>query len=106
MMMHSGIGLEEFNAMTSSRAVHALFECCCNVTWARKVADSRPFASHDELFAMGDKQLFALSPVDLERVFDTCIHEQVEFRTADELAQITRTRIATMLGPEGGFPTY
>ncbi|WP_068279399.1 2-oxo-4-hydroxy-4-carboxy-5-ureidoimidazoline decarboxylase [Aldersonia kunmingensis] len=106
MLMHKGIGLEEFNSMTSARAVHALFECCCNVTWAHKVADSRPFASHDELFAMADKQLFALSTIDLDRVFETCIHEQVEFHTAEELARITRARLATMLGPEGGFPTY
>lgn len=106
MLMHQGIGLEEFNTMTSARAVHALFECCCNVTWAQKVADSRPFGSHEELLAMADKQLFALSSVDMERVFDTCIHEHVDSRSGDELGRITRLRLEKMLGPEGGFPEY
>jgi 2-oxo-4-hydroxy-4-carboxy-5-ureidoimidazoline decarboxylase len=106
MLMHKGIGLAEFNALTSARAIHALFECCCNVTWAQKVSDSRPFASRDELLAQADKQLFALSAVDLERIFDTCIHERVESHTAEELGQIMRARLEEMLGPEEGYPAY
>jgi 2-oxo-4-hydroxy-4-carboxy-5-ureidoimidazoline decarboxylase len=106
MLMHQGIGLEQFNAMPQSRAVHALFECCCNVTWANKVAEARPFANHQELVSMADKQLFALSDEDVERIFDSCIHEHYDTRTADELAPIMRDRIAKMLGPEGGFPQY
>lgn len=106
MMMHHGIGLERFNSLPRTRAVHALFECCCNVTWATKLADGRPYPSHEALFKAGEAELDALSSVDLERVFDSCVHEPVSAHTVEELTRVTRTRLETMLGPADGYPEY
>lgn len=58
--MHQGIGLDSFNALPRRRAIHALYECCCSVTWASRVAGGRPFTSHAELLARADAELFGL----------------------------------------------
>ncbi|QLY31395.1 2-oxo-4-hydroxy-4-carboxy-5-ureidoimidazoline decarboxylase [Nocardia huaxiensis] len=106
MLMHHGIGLDRFNSLSRPRAIHALFECCCNVTWAHKIADGRPYPGHAALHTAAAAELHALSPTDLERVFDSCAHENVSEHTITELARITRARIARMLGPEEGYPEY
>lgn len=106
MLMHQGIGLDRFNAMSRNRAVHALFTCCSNVTWATTLADARPYPDRDRLLAMADIELLALSQPDLERAFDAYVHERISQRTMTELARITRTRLALMLGPAQGFPQY
>ncbi|MBJ8345999.1 2-oxo-4-hydroxy-4-carboxy-5-ureidoimidazoline decarboxylase [Antrihabitans sp. YC2-6] len=106
MLMHQGIGLDQFNAMPRSKAVHALFECCCCVTWAKKVADGRPFETHDDLLAKADVELLAFSQSDLDRVFESCVHCEVSENSVDNLGRVTRRRISRMLGPEGGYPEY
>ncbi|WP_227998124.1 2-oxo-4-hydroxy-4-carboxy-5-ureidoimidazoline decarboxylase [Nocardia australiensis] len=106
MLMHQGIGLDRFNIIGHSHAVHALFECCCNVTWAAKIADARPFPNRDALLAQADIELLALSRSDLNRAFDAIVHEQVSQRCVTELARIVRARIDTMLGPAEGYPEY
>ncbi|NMK31330.1 2-oxo-4-hydroxy-4-carboxy-5-ureidoimidazoline decarboxylase, partial [Mycobacteroides abscessus] len=68
MLMHQGIGRDTFNQMPDTRAVHALYECCGSVTWARKVAATRPFADHDALFRCADNELFALSEESLNEM--------------------------------------
>lgn len=105
-LMHQGIGLDGFNNLSRSRAVHALYECCCNVTWAGIVADARPFDSHDALLAKADVELLALSQTDLDRSFDSCHHGELPSRTVESLAKVTRDRVAQMLGPEGGYPDF
>lgn len=105
MLMHQGIGLDRFNAMPRKRAVHALYECCCCVTWAQKLADARPFGSHDDVFAKADLELLEFSQSDLDRVYETCMRCGVD-NSIDMVAKVTRTRIARMLGPEGGWPEY
>lgn len=106
MLMHKGIGLERFNAMPRGRAVHALYECCCCVTWAQKVADARPFETYEDLHAKSDIELLAFSQNDLDRVFASCIHCETTHNSVQELARVTRTRIEQMLGPEDGYPEY
>ncbi|TQF75021.1 2-oxo-4-hydroxy-4-carboxy-5-ureidoimidazoline decarboxylase [Rhodococcus spelaei] len=66
MLMHQGIGLDRFNALPDRSAVHALFECCCSVTWAGHVALGRPFTSRADLFTCADSGLFELSEADVD----------------------------------------
>jgi len=106
MLMHQGIGLDRFNAMTRAHAVHALFEVCCNVTWATTLADARPYADRDALLATADVELLALSQSDLDRAFDAVVHEQVSQRSVTELARVVRDRIDEMLGPTDGYPEF
>ncbi|MEV6274398.1 2-oxo-4-hydroxy-4-carboxy-5-ureidoimidazoline decarboxylase [Nocardia sp. NPDC051832] len=106
MLMHQGIGLDRFNTLTRGRAVHALFECCANVTWAARLADARPFPDRDALLALADVEVLALSQPDLDRALDAIVHGPPAERTVGELARITRDRIDTMLGPSDGFPEY
>lgn len=72
MLMHQGIGREAFNTMPYTKAVHALYECCGSVTWARKVAAMRPFTDRDALFRCADDELFLLSDSSLDGVLVTC----------------------------------
>ncbi|RDI47101.1 2-oxo-4-hydroxy-4-carboxy-5-ureidoimidazoline decarboxylase [Nocardia mexicana] len=106
MLMHKGIGLDRFNALSRRRAVHALYECCCNVTWAEKIADQRPYPDRAALFATAEAELLALSRGDLDRICDSGTHQQIPDRSAQELARITRERIDRMLGPDGGYSTF
>ncbi|MET4611105.1 2-oxo-4-hydroxy-4-carboxy-5-ureidoimidazoline decarboxylase [Rhodococcus sp. PvR044] len=70
MLMHQGIGLDRFNALSERGAVHALFECCCSATWARHVAEGRPYGSHRELLTAADSELFELSEADIDRALE------------------------------------
>ncbi|MET8878830.1 2-oxo-4-hydroxy-4-carboxy-5-ureidoimidazoline decarboxylase [Nocardia sp. NPDC004604] len=106
MLMHQGIGLDRFNAMTHARAVHALFEVCCNVTWAATLADARPYPDRDALLATADVELLALSQSDLDRAFDAVVHEQVSQRNMTELVRVVHDRIDRLLGPTEGYPEY
>mgnify|MGYP000381955884 FL=1 len=60
MLMHQGIGLDAFNAMSKQRAIHALYECCYSVPLAGTLADGRAYADHDQLFRSADALLFSL----------------------------------------------
>ncbi|MET7768185.1 2-oxo-4-hydroxy-4-carboxy-5-ureidoimidazoline decarboxylase [Nocardia sp. NPDC005366] len=106
MLMHRGIGLDRLNSLPRARAVHALYECCCNVTWAARIADARPFADRDALLAEADIELLALSQADLDRALDAVAHEPAGEPSVTELARITRDRIDHMLGPAEGYPEY
>ncbi|MGK8502905.1 2-oxo-4-hydroxy-4-carboxy-5-ureidoimidazoline decarboxylase [Nocardia asiatica] len=106
MLMHRGIGLDRFNEMPRASAVHALYACCCNVTWATTLSDARPYPDHDALLTKADLELLALSPRDVDRAFEAVAHEEVSARDLTELARITRERIAGMLGPSEGYPEY
>ncbi|WP_431958292.1 2-oxo-4-hydroxy-4-carboxy-5-ureidoimidazoline decarboxylase [Nocardia lijiangensis] len=109
MLMHQGIGLDRFNTLPHSSAVHAMFECCGNVIWAVTLVDARPYPDRDALLAKADLELLALSPTDLDRALEAVVHEGISHgdpHCVTELARITRERIATMLGPAGGYPEY
>ncbi|WP_436838414.1 2-oxo-4-hydroxy-4-carboxy-5-ureidoimidazoline decarboxylase [Nocardia xishanensis] len=109
MLMHQGIGLDRFNTLPHGRAVHAMFECCGNVTWAVTLADARPYPDRDALLAKADVELLALSTADLEWALESIVHEGISCgdpRCAAELSRITKERISTMLGPPEGYPEY
>ncbi len=106
MLMHQGLGLDRFNALPRSRAIHALFECCCAVTWAEKIADARPYPTREALVAAVDGELLALSGPDLDRVFDSLVHERFSERTVQELSRIMHDHIEGLLGPAEGYPEY
>ncbi|MBH0781314.1 2-oxo-4-hydroxy-4-carboxy-5-ureidoimidazoline decarboxylase [Nocardia bovistercoris] len=106
MLIHRGIGLDRFNTLPRARAVHALFACCGNVTWAVTLVDARPYADRDKLLAEADLELLALSQTDLDRALDAVPAEQLSGRTITELARVTRERIDRMLGPAEGYPEY
>ncbi|GAB4582663.1 2-oxo-4-hydroxy-4-carboxy-5-ureidoimidazoline decarboxylase [Nocardia sp. IFM 10818] len=106
MLMHHGIGLDRFNTLPRRRAIHALYECCCSVTWAAKIADGRPYPGYAALHTAAAAELDALSAADLDNVFDSCAREFISGRTGAELKRITRARLARMLGPEEGYPEY
>ena len=106
MLMHQGIGLHRFNSLPRSRAVHALYECCCHVTWAEKIADGRPYPDRPTLLAAADAELLALSGPDLARVGDLLVHQQVSMHSSHHVAEAIHQRIDRMLGPAGGYPEY
>ncbi|KAA0024414.1 2-oxo-4-hydroxy-4-carboxy-5-ureidoimidazoline decarboxylase [Antrihabitans cavernicola] len=110
MLMHQGIGLDRFNALPRTHARHALFECCCSVVWADKLADARPYDSYATLFTHADSELSALSDTDIDTVmqgYRNLIDDHAERKACyDELARINRIRIKRMLGPEEGYPDY
>ncbi|WP_330228069.1 OHCU decarboxylase [Nocardia sp. NBC_00508] len=104
--MHRGIGLDRFNEMSRGHAIHALYECCCNVTWAAKLTAARPYPDQEALLTKADVELLALSQRDIDRAFEALVHEQVSSRDLTQLARITRARISAMLGPREGYPEY
>ncbi len=106
MLMHQGIGLDRFNTMTRTHAVHALFEVCCNVTWATTLADARPYPDRDALLAKADVELLALSRSDLDRAFEPVVHERVTQYSVTEPARVVHDRIDQLLGPTEGYPEY
>ncbi|MEV0250144.1 2-oxo-4-hydroxy-4-carboxy-5-ureidoimidazoline decarboxylase [Nocardia sp. NPDC050712] len=106
MLMHQGIGLDRFNTLSRGRAVHALYECCANVTWAARLADARPFPDRDAALAMAEVEVLALSESDLDRALDAVPREPLAGRSADELARVARGRLDAVLGPVDGYPEY
>ena len=60
MLLHQSIGLERFNELPRQKAVHALFECCCSLTWAGWVSDGRPFADHAEILSRAEDAILNL----------------------------------------------
>ena len=87
MLLHRSLGLERFNDLSRLKAVHALYECCGHYTLSTKLAEIRPFASHEALLASTYEQLAGLSvpSVESERIL---------------------SRITEMLGPVDGWPEY
>ncbi len=71
MLMHQGLGLETFNDLPRRKAVHALYECCCSVAWASRVADGRRYRSRADLFAAADAELTELSDGDVDSLAAT-----------------------------------
>ncbi|MDI9919071.1 2-oxo-4-hydroxy-4-carboxy-5-ureidoimidazoline decarboxylase [Rhodococcus sp. IEGM 1379] len=66
MLLHQSIGLERFNELPRPKAIHALYECCCSMTWACWVSDGRPFRSYAEVLARAEDALLDLSDPDVE----------------------------------------
>jgi 2-oxo-4-hydroxy-4-carboxy-5-ureidoimidazoline decarboxylase len=66
--MHQGMGLDVFNEMPMSRAVHALYECCYSVPLAAELARARPYRDHDALFRQADRSLFGLAEASIDSI--------------------------------------
>ena len=71
MLMHQGLGLDTFNDLPRRKAVHALYECCCSVTWASRVAEKRRYRSRAELFSVAAAELNELSENDVDSLAST-----------------------------------
>lgn len=106
MVMHKGIGLDRFNSLPRTRAIHALYSCCCAVTWAEKVADGRPYPDRAALLKAAEVELPALSDADRDRIFDSFVRQEIAERTTELLTRLTRERINRLLGPSDGYPEY
>ncbi|MGW0019148.1 2-oxo-4-hydroxy-4-carboxy-5-ureidoimidazoline decarboxylase [Rhodococcus sp. NPDC003382] len=70
MLLHQGIGLGAFNALSRRGAVHALYECCATLAWANPVAAGRPYASYTELFARADAVLVTLDEASIAEALE------------------------------------
>ena len=74
MLLHQGIGMDAFNELPFSKALHALYECCNSVALAADLARDRPYADHDQLFRTADTLLFALSEESVEQILQSYPH--------------------------------
>ncbi|GAA2059419.1 2-oxo-4-hydroxy-4-carboxy-5-ureidoimidazoline decarboxylase [Williamsia deligens] len=63
-------GIESFNALTETQAVHALYACCSSRIWALRVAAARPYADADALYDQADLILAELTETDLDEALD------------------------------------
>jgi OHCU decarboxylase len=70
MLLHQGIALDVFNELPTRKAVHALYECCNSVALSCELAQSRPYASRDQLFRRADALLFAASEEAIDSVLE------------------------------------
>jgi len=77
--------------MPRSKAIHALYECCGHVILASKLADARPFLSHDQLVGQIDDEYLLLSTFD---------------QTVAFAPPAINDRLLEMLGPADGWPEY
>ncbi len=72
--MHQGLGLDAFNELPPSKALHALYECCYSVVLAGDLVRGRPYADRDELFRKADAFLFALSEESVNTILQAYPH--------------------------------
>lgn len=61
--------LEEFNDLPAGRATELLSACCGSSRWVAAMAEGRPFASRDQLFAAADEIWEGLGPDDWKEAF-------------------------------------
>ena len=87
--MHQGIGLDAFNEMPKSKAVHALYECCSSVTMAGDLADGRPYPDRATLFSKADSVLFSLSETSVDEILPAYLDRR-ESRPAPAAARAIR----------------
>lgn len=62
-----GIGLARFNALPHDEADAALLACCSSATWARHVANRRPYTDMAELHDAAGEALATMSETDLDQ---------------------------------------
>lgn len=71
-LLHQGIGLDAFNALSERKAMHALYECANSMAMARHLTAGRAYASHDALFRRADALLFALPDAAIDQILEAC----------------------------------
>ncbi|MGH4034310.1 2-oxo-4-hydroxy-4-carboxy-5-ureidoimidazoline decarboxylase [Actinomycetota bacterium Odt1-20B] len=57
--------LTELNSVAAETAVRTLLTCCASHSWARRVAEHRPYPDLDALLAAADEAAYDLTPADL-----------------------------------------
>ncbi|OHU18799.1 2-oxo-4-hydroxy-4-carboxy-5-ureidoimidazoline decarboxylase [Mycobacteroides franklinii] len=63
-------GIESFNELSDTQAIHWLYECCSSRIWALRVAAGRPFRDQEALFNRADLILAELTDADLDEALD------------------------------------
>lgn len=91
MLLHQSIGLKRFNELPRQKAIHALFECCCSMTWAGWVSDGRPFADYAAILSRSEGALLNLSDNDVERALQC--HPPVGVRANSEASHLEQCSI-------------
>ncbi|MHB8260716.1 MAG: 2-oxo-4-hydroxy-4-carboxy-5-ureidoimidazoline decarboxylase [Bacteroidia bacterium] len=56
--------LEELNNLPTTKAFEEFFKCCGSTTWAKQLADKKPFKSKEELLIISDNIWLNCSPKD------------------------------------------
>lgn len=74
--------LDEFNALPPARARRELLACCAAPTWAKAVADGRPYPDRVALRAAGDAAARALAWADVAAAL--AAHPRIGERPAGE----------------------
>jgi 2-oxo-4-hydroxy-4-carboxy-5-ureidoimidazoline decarboxylase len=74
-------GIDSFNALSETQAVHALYACCSSRMWAVRVAAARPFADERALLDQSDLVLTELTDTDLDEALDG--HPRIGDRPTD-----------------------
>jgi 2-oxo-4-hydroxy-4-carboxy-5-ureidoimidazoline decarboxylase len=59
--------LDRFNVLPADACVERLLACCSSPTWARRVAEERPFADPQELLDRADELLVELTETDIDQ---------------------------------------
>lgn len=110
-LLHQAIGIDAFNRLPTRRAIHALFECCNSVPMAVGLARGRPYPDYDALFCKADALLFALSDESFDDILQAYpglgrpgVTQLLVGRT--QIAELNRSRLERMLGPEGGYNNW
>ncbi len=61
------VQLDHFNELSTDACVERLLACCSSPTWARRVAEERPFADPQELLDRADELLVELTETDIDQ---------------------------------------
>lgn len=64
MSFHIYKNLHDLNDLPADAAEAAFLDCCGSQTWARRMTESRPFNTLEDLFATAERTWFALSAAD------------------------------------------
>jgi len=63
--------LDRWNAFDAAGAAREVLPCCGSRVWAESLANHRPFANADDLFASADAIWWALAERDWQEAFDS-----------------------------------
>ena len=63
--------LDRWNSLEAADAAREVLPCCGSRVWAESLANPRPYANPDELFASSDAIWWALTQQDWQEAFDS-----------------------------------
>lgn len=82
------LDLTELNMLTSPQAERVLLSVCASVVWAARVAERRPYATPDALYAAADTAIAAMEAGDLDQAMSG--HPRIGERAEGEHARSSR----------------